>query len=458
LRDPSRVASSHRAAARIPQELTWYRIPVQPRQLSLLDATLLVMGGIIGVGIFYTPRLVAQHVPHPAAFLSMWVICGMIAIAAALTFAELGATFPRAGGWYVFLLEAFGPFVAYLFAWIVLCVVSTGAVSIIVRLLVQSVPGLPESWHFGAGAAVIVLVTGLAMLGVKAGATLQNACMAIKLAAIAAMAGVGLLFAAPAAPPAAPLPPHGGGLALGMLRALLPVLFAFGGWQLLAYVAPQVRDPQKNVPRAFVLGLAGVVLTYLAINGAYLRVLGIEGLTADPAFASEMAGRTLGPIGGELLRAAMAVSALGISIAIIVTSPWLYVAMAREGLFFARFAETHPRTGAPIPALLVQGGFALAYWTWGQADLLVDSVVFVEWIFHFLVAVALLRLRSRRPELPRPFVSPLYPLAPILYALLATAVVVGTLAQSEPRSAAIGLGVLAIAAAVYRPWRRLVGA
>lgn len=433
-------------------------MPQAPRQLSLLDATLLVMGGIIGVGIFYTPHFAAQHLPHETAFLSMWVICGVIAVAAALTFAELGATFPKSGGWYVFLLEAFGPFVAYLFAWIVLCVVSTGAVSIIARVLVQNVPGLPESWHFGAGAGVIVLVTALAMLGVKAGATLQNACMAIKLGAIAAMAGVGLVFAAPAAPPAVPMPLPEGGLAPGMLRALLPVLFAFGGWQLLAYVAPQVRDPQRTVPRAFVLGILGVVLTYLAINGAYLRVLGIEGLIADEKFASEMARRTFGTSGGEILRGAIAVSALGVTVAIVVTSPWLYVAMAREGLFFARFARTHPRTGAPIPALLVQGGIALAYWTWGQAGLLTDSVVFVEWIFHFLVAVALLRLRSRRPELPRPFVSPLYPLAPVLYALLAAVVVVGTLAQAEPKSAAIGLGVLAVAAAVYRPWRRLVGA
>jgi len=433
-------------------------MPPAPRQLSLLDATLLVMGGIIGVGIFYTPRLVAQHVPEPTAFLAMWAIGGLIALTGALTFAELGATFPRAGGWYVFLREAFGPFVAYLFAWVVLCVVSTGAVSVIVRVLVQNVPGLPPSTHFAVGAAVIVLVTGLAMLGAKAGATLQNGCMAVKLGAIAAMAGVGLLSTAPATSlPVLPAPTEGG-LAMGMVRALLPVLFACGGWQMLCYVAPQVRDPQKTLPRAIVLGILGVIATYLAINAAYLRVLGIDGLIADPAFASEMARRTLGPTGGELLRAAMAVSALGVCIVILVATPWLYVAMAREGLFFARFAKTHPRTGAPIAALLVQGGLALGYWIWGEADLLVDSVVFVEWIFHFLVAVALLRLRARRSELPRPFASPLYPLAPVLYALLATAVVVGTLAQSEPRSAAIGLGVLAVAAVVYRPWRRLVRA
>jgi APA family basic amino acid/polyamine antiporter len=435
-------------------------MPSASRQLTLLDATLLVMGGIIGVGIFYTPRMVAQQVPHPTAFLAMWAIGGLIALTGALTFAELGATFPKAGGWYVFLREAFGPFVAYLFAWVVLCVISTGAISVMARVLVQSIPGLPESAHFWTGAAVLVLVTGLAMLGAKAGATLQNVCMAVKLSAIAAMAAVGLFWATPAPPPATPLPVQegAGGLAIGMVRALLPVLFACGGWQMLCYVAPQVRDPQKTLPRAIVLGILGVIATYLAIDAAYLRVLGIEGLIADPAFASEMARRTLGPTGGEFLRGAMAVSALGVCIVTIVATPWLYVAMAREGLFFARFAETHPRTGAPIAALFVQGGLSIAYWIWGQADLLVDSVVFVEWIFHFLVAVALLRLRSRRPELPRPFASPLYPLAPVLYALLATAVVVGTLAQAEPRSAAIGLGVLALATAVYRPWRRLVGA
>jgi APA family basic amino acid/polyamine antiporter len=434
------------------------RMPSAPRQLGLLDATLLVMGGIVGVGIFYTPRLVAQHVPHPTAFLAMWAIGGLIALAGALTFAELGATFPKAGGWYVFLREAFGPFVAYLFAWVVLCVISTGATSVMVRVLVQSVPGLPASAHLAVGAATIALVTGLAMLGAKAGATLQNACMAIKLAAIAAMAGVGLLFAAPAPTPAAPVPIPPGGLALGMVRAVLPVLFACGGWQMLCYVAPEVRDPQRTLPRAIVIGILAVVATYLAIDAAYLRVLGIEGLIADPAFASEMARRTLGGAGGEILRGAMAVSALGVCIVTLVATPWLYVAMAREGLFFARFAEVHPKTGAPIAALLIQGGLALAYWFWGQADLLVDSVVFVEWIFHLLVAVALLRLRARRPDLPRPFASPLYPLAPVLYALLAAAVVAGTLAQAEPKTSAIGLGVLAVAAAVYLPWRRLVRA
>ena len=415
------------------------------------------MGGIIGVGIFYTPHAVARAVPETWAFLAMWGIGGAIALNGALTFAELGGTFPKAGGWYVFLREVFGPFVAYLFAWVVLCVISTGAISVMVRVFVDNLPPMSAGAGLAVGAATIAIVTGIALRGAKTGATVQNVCMAVKLAAIAAMAGVGLLAAEPArAAPASVVP--SGGLASGMVAAVLPVLFACGGWQMLCYVAPQVRDPQRTLPRAIVAGILGVVATYLAINLAYVRVLGVEGIAADPRFAGEMARRTLGTTGGEILRTAMAISALGVTIVTIVATPWLYVAMAKERLFFERFARVGERTGAPAAGLLVQGAIALAYWFWGRADVLVNSVVFVEWIFHALVAVALLRLRATRPELPRPFRSPLYPLAPVLYVAFALAVVLGTLFQANLRDTAIGLSVLLLGAIVYRPWRKLVAA
>jgi basic amino acid/polyamine antiporter, APA family len=184
-------------------------------------------------------------------------------------------------------------------------------------------------------------------------------------------------------------------------------------------------------------------------------VLGIDGLVADPQFASEVARRTLGPSGGEILRAAMGVSALGVCAVTIIASPWLYVAMAREGLFFKKFEELNPRTGAPTLALVVQLALCLAYWIWGQAEVLVNSVVFAEWIFHALAALALLRLRRTRPDLPRPYVSPLYPLAPVLYLCFASAIVISNLVQANARDVGIGLVLLAVGAAVYQPWRRL---
>jgi APA family basic amino acid/polyamine antiporter len=476
---------------------------VADKRLSLFDATLLVMGGIIGVGIFFTPSTVAARAPDPTAFLVLWAAgCG-IAMIGALTFAELGATFPRDGGWYVFLREAWGPFVAFLFAWVVLFVVSTGATAVMMSFFTDVVRDLLRNGPSGAdvaagsastvssvvgpagsascvalGAAVIVLMTALTMCGVKIGATFQNVCMIVKLAAIAAMVFAGFaLFQSGSAPVVAPPAAPEGGIARGMLAAILPVLFSCGGWQMVCYIAPQVRDPQKTLPRAIVLGVLGVAVVYLSINAAYLRVIGIGGLAADRGFASVMAERTLGGGGATLLRVAMAFSALGVCAVTIIATPWMYVAMAREGLFFARFAKLNARTGAPILALVVQCALCLAYWFWGEAgaarlaelpkdsaeakslvtpDVLTSAVVYIEWVFHALVAVALLRLRARRPELPRPFTSPLYPLAPVLYLLFAIAVVCGNLVQANVRDTAIGLSLLAVGALVYTPWRALV--
>jgi APA family basic amino acid/polyamine antiporter len=293
--------------------------------------------------------------------------------------------------------------------------------------------------------------------------------MLLKLAALTVLAGGALLFAAagsgaavtgaaaaagaPLAPAATAAPP---GLGRGLVLAMLPVLFSYGGWQLVTYIAPSVRDPQRTLPRAIVLGMAGVLAVYLAMNAAYVKVLGMPTLAAGQDIAARLAQATVGSGGGTLLVAAMAVSAFGICAAIVLASPFLYVAMAQEGLFFRRFGALSPRTGAPVLALLVQGAVALAYLAWGQAGVLVDAVVFAEWIFHAQCGAALLVLRRRRPELPRPFRSPAWPLFPVLYTLIACAVVVGALLQAEPRTTWLGIGVLAVGAAVYRPWRALL--
>ena len=445
--------------------------PAVARQLSLFDATMLVMGGVIGVGIFFTPGSVAALLPESGAFFAVWLLGGLVAIAGAMTFAELAATFPRAGGWFVYLREAFGRFPAFLFAWVVLLVISTGAAAIVadfcagqVGVLVWGLDGAPPGARTGIAAALLVGLTLVSLLGVKNGALLQNLCMLLKLAALAVLAGGALLFAgagsgaaaAGAAPlgPAAAAPPPG--LGRGLVLAMLPVLFSYGGWQLVTYIAPTVHDPQRTLPRAIVLGMAGVVAVYLAMNAAFVKVLGMPTLAAGQDIAARLAQATVGSAGGTLLVAAMAVSAFGICAAIVLASPFLYVAMAQEGLFFRRFGALSPRTGAPVLALLVQGAVALAYLAWGQAGLLVDAVVFAEWIFHAQCGAALLVLRRTRPELPRPFRSPGGPLFPALYTLIACGVVVGALLQAEPRQTWLGIGVLAVGAAVYRPWRALL--
>ena len=440
------------------------------RQLSLFDATMLVMGGVIGVGIFFTPGSVAALLPESGAFFAVWLLGGLVAIAGALTFAELASTFPRAGGWFVYLREAFGRFPAFLFAWVVLLVISTGAAAIVadfcagqVCVLLWGLDGTPAGARTAIAAALLVGLTLVSLMGVKNGALLQNLCMLLKLAALAVLAGGALLFAGAGSgagvavgasgPAAAASPPA---LGRGLVLAMLPVLFSYGGWQLITYIAPTVRDPQRTLPRAIVLGMAGVVAVYLAMNAAFVKVLGMPTLAAGQDIAARLAQATVGAAGGTLLVAAMAVSAFGICAAIVLASPFLYVAMAQEGLFFRRFGALSPRTGAPVLALLVQGAVALAYLAWGQAGLLVDAVVFAEWIFHAQCGAALLVLRRTRPELPRPFRSPGGPIFPALYTLIACGVVVGALLQAEPRRTWLGIGVLAVGAAVYRPWRALL--
>lgn len=444
-----------------------------PRPLTQLDATLLVMGGIVGVGIFFQPAGVALLVREPAAYLAVWALGGLLALCGAFTFAEWGATLPRAGGWFVYLFEAFGRRTAFLFAWVVLFVVSTGALAVLTgfaaAMLANLFPALGAPGSAGrlaAAGGLIVGTTAVALAGLKLGALFQNACMLIKLAALGLLAVAGLFLAAPEAalegavraagelPPAPPL-------ARGLIQAMLPVLFTYGGWQMLGYTAGAVERPARTLPRAILVGVVGVVLVYLLVNAAFLRALGVEGLAAaGPGFAAEVARRTLGPAGERFLSAAMAVSAAGIAAVIILATPWVYVAMARAGLFFAPFARLHARTGSPVLALLCQCAVALCYLALSHSfraahgfdpvDYLTGSVVFAEWIFHALAAWGLLRLRRKRPDLPRPFRAPtLFPLA---YLVLALLVIVGNLLQGDPFQTGTGLVVLVSGALVYQAW------
>ncbi|MHC4377749.1 MAG: APC family permease [Planctomycetota bacterium] len=428
-----------------------------PRPLNLLDATLLVMGGIIGVGVFFKPHQVAQLVPNPGAYFAAWVLGGVAALAGAMTFAELMGSIPRTGGWFVFLREAFGRLPAFLFGWMVLVVVATGACAGVADFCVQQLqaaidPGgdWPPILQRALAANLILGITVIACLGLKSGAVFQGLIMGIKLAAIGALVVLGLLLVEqPELSPAAlaatqqPLvdPP---GLWSGLIRASLPVLFTYGGWQLLSYVAPSVKHPELTLPRAILLGMAGVVVVYLAVNAAFVKVLGMNGLANIANAPQELSFALLGERGGRFLAAGMALSALGFLVATLITTPGVYQAMAKERLFFRWAGAVHPKTGAPVGALLAQAGVTILYVLLHSDAIgqLGDSVVFAEWIFHFLCAAALLSLRQRRPDLPRPFKSPLYPLFPLLYAALSVAVVLGNLVNSSITTTGLGLGVL----------------
>jgi APA family basic amino acid/polyamine antiporter len=447
------------------------------RELGLFDATMLVMGGIVGVGIFFTPGTVAALLPSGPAFLGAWLAGGLVALCGALTFAELGANLPAAGGWFVYLRRAFGPLVAFLFAWTILGVVTTGAIAVIASFCATQVGALVP-WvgaegslsHLLVAASIIVGLTGVALFGIRMGAALQSAVMVAKIAAILALAAAGLAVGLGGAEQLKPLPAAGpppGGWAAGLAAASLPVFFSFGGWQNLCYAADRVKDPARLLPRAIVLGVAAAVVIYLLVNGGFLAVHGVGGLAQRGDFAADLAAQVLGSPGRRALQAAMAVSALGVCTVTILLAPGIYVAMAREGLFFASWGRLVGARRVPVAGLLSQGALALAYLLWSQEELLfgprvergmdfevlTSSVVFAEWIFHALVAAALIRLRSAVDGFRPLGSSPALRYAPHGYLLAASGVVFGNLLTSSGLQTLVGLVAVGLGVIAYLLWQ-----
>ena len=431
------------------------------QKLGPVTATLLVMGSIIGVGIFITPAQVATHDATPLQVLSVWGLGALAAACGASTFAELGLNRPRAGGWFVYLLESFGPRVAFLFAWTILGVVATASIAVMADFTANSLYGTfgfegreRSPAHLALSAAIPIGITALAAGGLKLGALVQNGCMVTKLLALVALAAAGFSVAGSdiAAPLVESAPAEN---SFHLATALLPVLFTFGGWQSICYVASEVRDPTRTLPRAILLGVLGVALVYLTLNGSMLAALGTEGLAGNRDFAGQVFGAQFGATGERLLAASMSISALGVCLVTILLTPWIAVAMSERRIFPAWVGARHPKTGAPVTALILQLGLCLTYLfisrgpVWAGRDFgmepndLVHSVSFAEWFFHGLVAVALMRFRRNADWRPLSFAR----LAPYVYVALSVWIVASNLfgpdsAQVRPGLYVVGAGLV----------------
>lgn len=429
---------------------------------------MLVVGGIVGSGIFLNPAIVAQRVHTPALTMTAWGLGAAIALVGAFVFAELGARRPEAGGGYAYLRDAFGPLPAFLYAWSLLLVIATGATAAVaVTFASYAAPllGLP-----GAAARTALAVGAIALLslvnvvGVSPGAVTQNVLTILKLAAIAALVVVGLVAqaathavaAAPAAAAAAPVGAVGVAAALG--TALVPVLFAYGGWQQTNFVAEEIVAPERNLPRALVLGVLVVVAAYLLVNVAYLRALGAAGLAASAAPAADTMAAYLGGPGRLLITLGIVVSTLGFLDLVILVSPRVYQAMARDGLFFRSFATLHPRFRTPVAAIVAQGAWAVVLVFSGSYGQLLDYVTFADWIFFGATAATLFVFR-RRDGTGRPGAAsalararlPLYPWSLLFFVLAAAYVVLGAVV-SNPGNALWGTLLVGAGVPVYWFW------
>ncbi len=424
------------------------------RRLGLFSATMLVIGGIIGSGIFRNPAEVARIVPTPALTNVAWGMGAVIALIGAFVFAELGRRRPLAGGGYAYLREAFGPLAGFLYAWALLLVITTGAIAAVAMTFAgyaAALMGWPESAQPWIAGGSIVFLTLLNIFGVRPAAWTQNVFTVLKLAAIAALI-VAAFAATPGVHPDAVAPVREGGLVLALGAALVPVLFAFGGWQQTNFVAEEIVNPERNLPRALIIGVIAVVAAYLLVNLAYLRTMGIAGLAASTAPAAETMAAVAGDAGRRMIAAGIVASTFGFLNVVILVTPRVYQAMARDGLFFESFARLHPKWRTPVAAILLQGAWAIVLLFSKKYGELLDYVVFGDWIFFGLIAATLFVLRRRDGDAPTTFKTPLHPVTTLLFIAAAVYVVVGSIA-AHPRNAVIGSGLLLIGVPVHFIWR-----
>jgi len=411
-------------------------------RIGLFEATLVVMGGIVGSGIFVNPSVVAQHVHSAPLILGAWVVGGVVALVGAFIYAELSERMPAVGGQYAYLREAFHPLVAFLCGWALLLVINAGGVAAVAVTFARyalELTGAP----IGETALAIVTIVGLAAincLGVRSGSLVQGVLMVLKVGALAALIVLGWLFHRP--PPSAMAAPPDGLLAFG--GAMVPVLFAYGGWQTTCFIASEVRDPRRTMPRALVAGVVTVIVLYVGVSWVCLAGLGPAGLAATETPASALMRRTLGQRGATFIALGIAVSTLGFLSQSLLTMPRVYFAMAADGLFFRSVARVSRRTHAPVVAILVLAATSTAVALSGRYDQILGYVVFADWVFFGLSAASLFVLRRRRigGDLSAiRFPVPGHPWTTGGFVLVSALVVLSTV-RAYPTNTAIGLAVL----------------
>jgi basic amino acid/polyamine antiporter, APA family len=435
--------------------------PQLARRLGLFDATMIVMGGIIGSGIFINPYVVARQVHTPFLILGVWALGGLLALAAAFIWAELASRRPDVGGQYAYLREAFHPVVAFLYGWVLLLVIQTGGMAAVAvtfsRYFLEMAP-LPVSDSLLA-AIVLALLTLINCLGVRAGSTVQSIFMILKIIAIVALVICGLSFINRSVSETTSLldrPPS-----LDLLTvigaAMVPVLFAYGGWQTATFVAAEIKEPEKNLPRGLILGVIGVVALYLAANFVYLRVLSSSGLASTTAPASEVMRLALGDVGARAIAAGIAISTVGFLSQSMLTAPRVYFAMAKDRLFFKSVSRVHPTTHAPFVAITLQGLMAIIIALWGRYEQILNYVVSMDFIFFGLTACCIFVFRKRHDGSGssgrRITKVPGHPLTTAIF-VAACWLVVGNTIYRYPSNTLIGIAILAAGVPAYWFWSR----
>ena len=432
--------------------------PKLARVFTLLDATMINAGGIIGSGIFMVPATIALLTGSTSLILAVWVFGGLISLFGALSIAELGAAMPRAGGQFVYLNEAYGPVWGYLYGWSCVAVINTASIAAVGVAFSEYLSFFFPLSTMGIKSVAIlsvILLTIINILDVKSGARAQNIFTLLKIGAILGIISLGLVMDGGSAEniqpfyPDRPLPALVGPLGLAMVS----VLWTYDGWIFITYVAGEVKNPGRNIPLSLVFCMLIVISIYLLINFVFTYTLGIGAMGTSTLVASDSAFIFLGEKGAVLVSIIILISLLGANNGFILTSARINYAMARNRLFFQQAAKVHPKFKSPANALIIQAVWACALTFSGTYNQLITYIIFASWIFYAMSCAAVIILRKKRPEMKRPYKTPGYPYIPIIFILFAVFLTFNTVLEA-PRDAAVGAGIILAGLPLYFYWKK----
>jgi len=449
------------------------------RKLGLFDSTMIVIGIVIGSGIFLTTGIMAKSIPSPGLILLAWTVGGILSLAGALTYAELGAAMPEAGGQYIYLREAYGPASGFLFGWTMFLVYQTGSIAALavafgeyfgyffptlsttefafsttIKIFSYS---FPYSLSMGqiVAVTVIVLLSFFNFIGLVLGSVIQNIFTVLKIGALVAIVVLGFILG------------KGGGakitftsgsvnlstLIMGFGVAMIAVIWTYDGWNNLNFAAGEIKNPKKNIPYSLVLGVLGVTALYMLVNYMYFYALSIDEATGVVRIAEKATASLFGGIAPSLISAVVIISTFGALNGVILTGPRVYYAMAKDRLFFKKVAEVHPRYRTPGFSIFIQAIWACLLTISGSYEQLFTYVTFATLIFYIFAAASVFTLRKKRPDLPRPYKTWGYPVIPLLFILAMVGLLVNTVINKPVESIA-GMGLVLIGLPAYYYWRK----
>jgi basic amino acid/polyamine antiporter, APA family len=430
-------------------------VPQLARSLTRLNAIAMVAGTIIGASIFVQPSEIARHLETPAEIMAVWAACGILTLFGALVCAELASAFPQTGGFYVFMRDTFSPLAGFLWGWAMFWVMHTGIIAAIATVFARYTAVFIPAGDYGTRAiavAVIIALSALNYVGVRAGSRVQTALTGAKLGAIVLMVAIGLLLGGDRPEPsvAVEATSTGSGSVGDFLLAMVAGLFAYGGWHMVTYTAGETKMPARTIPVALLVGVLIVTACYVALNLVYLRILPLDAVRSSTRIAADAADAVVGSGGSSIMAALVMMSSVGALTGIVLTGPRVYYSMAQDGLAPAWLGYVHPIYQTPSRAILAQALWGSVLAATGAYRQLFTRVIYTEWLFFALMAAGLFLLR-RRPDYHPGYRTWGYPVVPIVFIIVSLAIVVNQFA-SEPFEAATGLGLVALGAPVYY-WR-----